>query len=170
MHSGNRSLASTILKVTSTLLRLRIHQSNIQPRLVVSGSHTNIFFIPEPGKYKVVARTRTMPRVRPLKRWQSYLVWVIQEDQSSNGSHAKVIPKAVRFAIPRMGDGLPDFSFSGLKTAVTKHVRGQGCHLSKTAVNLHGNQRPRGEFPARCGAVAGSNHGEDCGRSIAPRR
>jgi len=32
----------------------------------------------------------------------------------------------VRFAIPRMGDGLPDFSFSGLKTAVTKHVRETG--------------------------------------------
>ena len=32
-------------------------------------------------------------------------------------------PEAVKFAIPRMGDGTPDFSFSGLKTAVTKHVR-----------------------------------------------
>ncbi len=30
------------------------------------------------------------------------------------------------FSIPRMGDGLPDFSFSGLKTAVTKHVRETG--------------------------------------------
>src|SRR5258705_8502016 len=35
-------------------------------------------------------------------------------------------PKAVPFSIPRMGDGLPDFSFSGLKTAVTKHVRETG--------------------------------------------
>src|SRR4030095_16390304 len=26
--------------------------------LVVSGGHTNIFHLPEPGKYKVVARTR----------------------------------------------------------------------------------------------------------------
>src|SRR5918992_2789805 len=26
--------------------------------LIVSGAHTNIFFIPEPGKYKVVSRTR----------------------------------------------------------------------------------------------------------------
>jgi N6-L-threonylcarbamoyladenine synthase len=32
-------------------------------------------------------------------------------------------PRAVRFTLPRMGDGSPDFSFSGLKTAVTKHVR-----------------------------------------------
>ena len=35
-------------------------------------------------------------------------------------------PNAVKFAIPRMGDGLPDFSFSGLKTAVTKHARETG--------------------------------------------
>src|SRR5919107_65294 len=35
-------------------------------------------------------------------------------------------PRAVRFSTPRMGDGLPDFSFSGLKTAVSKHVRETG--------------------------------------------
>ena len=35
-------------------------------------------------------------------------------------------PKAVKFSLPRMGDGSPDFSFSGLKTAVTKHVRETG--------------------------------------------
>jgi N6-L-threonylcarbamoyladenine synthase len=32
----------------------------------------------------------------------------------------------VRFSLPRMGDGRPDFSFSGLKTAVSKHVRETG--------------------------------------------
>jgi N6-L-threonylcarbamoyladenine synthase len=35
-------------------------------------------------------------------------------------------PKAVKFTVPRMGDGSNDFSFSGLKTAVTKHVRESG--------------------------------------------
>ena len=35
-------------------------------------------------------------------------------------------PKAVKFSLPRMGDGSADFSFSGLKTAVTKHVRETG--------------------------------------------
>ena len=34
--------------------------------------------------------------------------------------------RAVRFAVPRMGDGRPDFSFSGLKTAVSKHIRESG--------------------------------------------
>jgi N6-L-threonylcarbamoyladenine synthase len=35
-------------------------------------------------------------------------------------------PRAVKFSLPRMGDGSADFSFSGLKTAVTKHVRQTG--------------------------------------------
>ena len=32
----------------------------------------------------------------------------------------------MRFSVPRMGDGRPDFSFSGLKTAVSRHVREAG--------------------------------------------
>src|SRR6185437_6644756 len=35
-------------------------------------------------------------------------------------------PRSVKFSIPRMGDGRPDFSFSGLKTAVTKYARESG--------------------------------------------
>src|ERR671933_796519 len=62
--------------------------------LVVSGGHTNLFLVPEPGRYRGLAREGD--------------------------------PRAVKFSLPRMGDGLPDFSFSGLKTAVSKHVRETG--------------------------------------------
>jgi N6-L-threonylcarbamoyladenine synthase len=91
--------------------------------LVVSGGHTNLFQIPEPGKYKVVARTRddaageAFDKVAKLLGL-GYPGGPIIERLAREGN-----PKAVRFAIPRMGDGSPDFSFSGLKTAVTKHVR-----------------------------------------------
>lgn len=94
--------------------------------LIVSGGHTNIFYIPEPGKYKVVARTRddaageAFDKVAKLLGL-GYPGGPIIEKLSREGN-----PKAVPFAIPRMGDGLPDFSFSGLKTAVTKHVRETG--------------------------------------------
>jgi tRNA N6-adenosine threonylcarbamoyltransferase len=94
--------------------------------LIVSGGHTNIFFIPEPGKYKVVARTRddaageAFDKVAKLVGL-GYPGGPIIERLAREGD-----PTAVRFAIPRMGDGLPDFSFSGLKTAVTKHVRETG--------------------------------------------
>jgi len=94
--------------------------------LIVSGGHTNVFFIPEPGKYKVVARTRDdaageafdkVARMMGL----GYPGGPVIELLAREGN-----PKAVHFAIPRMGDGLPDFSFSGLKTAVTKYVRENG--------------------------------------------
>ncbi|MGH9907610.1 MAG: tRNA (adenosine(37)-N6)-threonylcarbamoyltransferase complex transferase subunit TsaD [Pyrinomonadaceae bacterium] len=94
--------------------------------LIVSGGHTNVFHIPEPGKYKVVARTRddaageAFDKVAKLLGL-GYPGGPIIERLAREGN-----PRAVEFAIPRMGDGLPDFSFSGLKTAVTKHVRETG--------------------------------------------
>lgn len=94
--------------------------------LIVSGGHTNIFFIPEPGKYKVLSRTRddaageAFDKVAKLLGL-GYPGGPIIERLAREGD-----PHAVRFSLPRMGDGLPDFSFSGLKTAVTKHVRESG--------------------------------------------
>jgi N6-L-threonylcarbamoyladenine synthase len=94
--------------------------------LIVSGGHTNIFFIPEPGKYKVLSRTRddaageAFDKVAKLLGL-GYPGGPIIERLAREGD-----PRAVPFSLPRMGDGLPDFSFSGLKTAVTKHVRESG--------------------------------------------
>src|SRR5258705_10757707 len=94
--------------------------------LIVSGGHTNIFFIPERGKYKVVARTRDDAAGEAFDKVAKmlglgYPGGPVIERLARDGN-----PKAVPFSIPRMGDGLPDFSFSGLKTAVTKHVRESG--------------------------------------------
>src|SRR6478609_395898 len=94
--------------------------------LIVSGGHTNLFFVPEPGKYKVVSRTRddaageAFDKVAKLLGL-GYPGGPIIERLARDGD-----PHAVPFSLPRMGDGLPDFSFSGLKTAVTKHVRESG--------------------------------------------
>src|SRR2546426_4712603 len=94
--------------------------------LIVSGGHTNLFFVPEPGKYKVVGRTRddaageAFDKVAKLLGL-GYPGGPIIEKLAREGN-----PNAVKFAIPRMGDGRPDFSFSGLKTAMTKSVRETG--------------------------------------------
>src|SRR5947209_7112432 len=94
--------------------------------LIVSGGHTNLFFVPSPGKYKVVGRTRddaageAFDKVAKLLGL-GYPGGPIIEKLAKEGN-----PKAVKFATPRMGDGRPDFSFSGLKTAVTKYVRESG--------------------------------------------
>lgn len=94
--------------------------------LVVSGGHTNLFVIPEPGRYKVVARTRDDAAGEAFDKVAKmvglgYPGGPIIERLAREGD-----PRAVRFAVPRMGDGRPDFSFSGLKTAVSKHVRETG--------------------------------------------
>ncbi len=91
--------------------------------LVVSGGHSNLFYVPEPGQYKVLARTRDDAAGEAFDKVAKmlglgYPGGPIIERLAREGN-----PKAVKFAIPRMGDGTPDFSFSGLKTAVTKHVR-----------------------------------------------
>src|SRR5256884_5573795 len=94
--------------------------------LVVSGGHTNLFFVPEPGKYKVVGRTRddaageAFDKVAKLLGL-GYPGGPIIERLARDGN-----PKAVKFALPRMGDNRPDFSFSGLKDTVTKYVRESG--------------------------------------------
>lgn len=94
--------------------------------LIVSGGHSNLFFIPEPGKYKVIARTRDDAAGEAFDKVAKmvglgYPGGPIIERLAREGN-----PKAVKFSVPRMGDGSPDFSFSGLKTAVTKHVRETG--------------------------------------------
>lgn len=94
--------------------------------LIVSGGHSNLFFVPAPGKYKVMARTRDDAAGEAFDKVAKmmglgYPGGPIIEKLARDGN-----PRAVKFSIPRMGDGSADFSFSGLKTAVTKHVRETG--------------------------------------------
>jgi N6-L-threonylcarbamoyladenine synthase len=94
--------------------------------LVVSGGHTNLFLVPEPGKYKVLARTRDDAAGEAFDKVAKmlglgYPGGPIIERLAREGD-----ARAVPFSVPRMGDGLPDFSFSGLKTAVSKYVRESG--------------------------------------------
>jgi N6-L-threonylcarbamoyladenine synthase len=94
--------------------------------LIVSGGHSNLFLVPSPGKYKVLARTRDDAAGEAFDKVAKmmglgYPGGPIIEKLAREGN-----PKAVKFSTPRMGDGSADFSFSGLKTAVTKHVRETG--------------------------------------------
>ena len=94
--------------------------------LIVSGGHSNLFFVPAPGKYKVLARTRDDAAGEAFDKVAKmvglgYPGGPIIERLAREGNQ-----RAVKFSLPRMGDGSPDFSFSGLKTAVTKHIRETG--------------------------------------------
>ena len=91
--------------------------------LIVSGGHTNLFYIPEAGKYKVISRTRddaageAFDKVAKMLGLE-YPGGPVIEKLAKEGDAAKI-----KFPIAKISDGRPDFSFSGLKTAVSRHVR-----------------------------------------------
>ena len=91
--------------------------------LIVSGGHTNLFFIPEPGSYRVVSRTRddaageAFDKVAKMLGLE-YPGGPVIEKLARDGD-----PTAIRFTRAKISDGRPDFSFSGLKTAVARHLR-----------------------------------------------
>jgi N6-L-threonylcarbamoyladenine synthase len=91
--------------------------------LIVSGGHTNLFFIPEEGKYKVVSRTRDDAAGEAFDKVAkmlglSYPGGPVVEKLARTGDAGKI-----KFTLPKISDGRPDFSFSGLKTGVSRYVR-----------------------------------------------
>jgi N6-L-threonylcarbamoyladenine synthase len=99
--------------------------------LIVSGGHSNLFYVPEEGKYRVLARTRDDAAGEAFDKIAKmlglgYPGGPVIERLAREGN-----PRAVPFALPRMSDGRPDFSFSGLKTAVAKYAREQGLEPVK---------------------------------------
>lgn len=91
--------------------------------LIVSGGHTNLFYIPEPGKYKVVSRTRddaageAFDKVAKMLGLE-YPGGPVIEKLAAEGDAARI-----KFPVAKISDGRPDFSFSGLKTAVARYLR-----------------------------------------------
>ncbi|MEZ5429130.1 MAG: tRNA (adenosine(37)-N6)-threonylcarbamoyltransferase complex transferase subunit TsaD [Pyrinomonadaceae bacterium] len=91
--------------------------------LIVSGGHTNLFFIPAEGQYKVVSRTRddaageAFDKVAKMLGLE-YPGGPVIERIARDGD-----PEKIKFPIAKISDGRPDFSFSGLKTAVMRHLR-----------------------------------------------
>ena len=91
--------------------------------LIVSGGHTNIFYIPEEGKYKIVSRTRDDAAGEAFDKVAKmlglgYPGGPVIEKLAREGD-----AKKIKFPVAKISDGKPDFSFSGLKTAVSRYVR-----------------------------------------------
>ena len=94
--------------------------------LIVSGGHTNIFYVPEEGKYEIVSRTRDDAAGEAFDKVAKmfglgYPGGPIIEKIALEGD-----PKAVKFPVAKISDGKPDMSFSGLKTAVSRYTREKG--------------------------------------------
>jgi N6-L-threonylcarbamoyladenine synthase len=90
--------------------------------LVVSGGHTELYWMPQAETYNRIGHTRddaageAFDKVAKLLGL-GYPGGPIIDKLSRRGN-----PEAVLFSIPRMSDGTLDFSFSGLKTAVRRYV------------------------------------------------
>jgi N6-L-threonylcarbamoyladenine synthase len=94
--------------------------------LVVSGGHTSLYEVPAEGVYHLLGRTRDDAAGEAFDKVAKLLGLgypggpVI--DRLARGAN----DRAVDFTVARIKDGRPDFSFSGLKTAVLYHVRREG--------------------------------------------
>jgi N6-L-threonylcarbamoyladenine synthase len=88
--------------------------------MVVSGGHTSIYLIEGPGKQSELGQTvddaagEAFDKVAKLYGL-GYPGGVVIDRLAQDGD-----PKAIRLPRPRMHDGTLDFSFSGLKTAVSR--------------------------------------------------
>lgn len=94
--------------------------------LIVSGGHTNIFYIPTEGAYKIVSRTRDDAAGEAFDKVSKmlglgYPGGPIIEALAKHGD-----PERIKFTTAKISDGLPDLSFSGLKTAVARYVQESG--------------------------------------------
>ena len=84
----------------------------------------------------------TMRRARRTTRWRSCWAWAIRAGRSSIGWRVRAMTTAIRWPGTRLTnpdrnaperDGRFDFSFSGLKTAVLRHVRQRQAALGVEA-------------------------------------
>jgi N6-L-threonylcarbamoyladenine synthase len=91
--------------------------------LIVSGGHTNLFHIPREGIYKLVARTRDDAAGEAFDKVAKMLGLGYPGGPVIEKLALEGDAKAVRFTSPKISDGRPDFSFSGLKTAVSRYLR-----------------------------------------------
>jgi N6-L-threonylcarbamoyladenine synthase len=115
--------------------------------LIVSGGHTNLFFVPEEGKYKVVSRTRDDAAGEAFDKVAkmlglSYPGGPVIEKLSKEGDARKI-----KFPDPENLGRATDFSFSGLKTAVSRYIReNQIVPGRRKRSAASGDQRHRGEL------------------------
>jgi N6-L-threonylcarbamoyladenine synthase len=91
--------------------------------LIVSGGHTNLFFVPGEGSYKLISRTRDDAAGEAFDKVAKMLGLGYP-----GGPAIERLAKAgelgrVKFPVAKISDGRPDFSFSGLKTAVARYLR-----------------------------------------------
>jgi N6-L-threonylcarbamoyladenine synthase len=94
--------------------------------LVVSGGHTALYLAPARGRYERLGRTRDDAAGEAFDKVAKLLGLGYPGGPAVERMAESGDPRAIPFPTAQMSDGAPDFSFSGLKTAVSLHVRRAG--------------------------------------------
>ena len=103
--------------------------------LVVSGGHTSLYDVRTPGEYRAIGRTRDDAAGEAYDKVAKLIGLGYPGGPVIDRLAASGDDRAVHFPVARMTHpdrneplqkGQRDYSFSGLKTAVLRHVRAQG--------------------------------------------
>lgn len=128
--------------------------------LMVSGGDTSLYLVEAEGEYRSLAHTRDDAAGEAYDKVAKLLGLGYPGGPIIDRLARQGNPKAVRFTRPRMTDGTLDFSFSGMKTAVLRHVQ---------AKNLAGGPGPASKPRVLNGSAAtGLSTGGEGGGSVPP--
>ncbi len=114
----------------------RLADPSLEPpflALVVSGGHTALYGCEAPLRYRVIGQTRDDAAGEAFDKVAKLLGLGYPGGPRVERTAREGDPKAITFPLAQFQDGAPDFSFSGLKTAVSLYVR-RHAPLSPTAV------------------------------------
>jgi N6-L-threonylcarbamoyladenine synthase len=107
--------------------------------LVVSGGHTNLYLVEQPGRYELLSRTRDDAAGEAYDKVAKLLGLgypggpIIDRLAATGNDRAISLPTTRLTHVDRNAPDLKgdlDFSFSGLKTAVLRYVRGHETPLT----------------------------------------
>ena len=92
--------------------------------LVVSGGHTHLVRVCDYGKYEILGRTRDDAAGEAFDKVARAIGLGYPGGPKIEKKAKEGDPYAISFTRPKVSDGVYDFSFSGLKSAVLNHING----------------------------------------------
>ncbi len=92
--------------------------------LVVSGGHTHLVRVCDYGKYEILGRTRDDAAGEAFDKVARAIGLGYPGGPKIEKCAHEGNPEAITFTRPKVSDGVYDFSFSGLKSAVLNYING----------------------------------------------
>ena len=101
--------------------------------LVVSGGHTHLVRVADYGKYEILGRTRDDAAGEAFDKVARAIGLGYPGGPKIEKASHEGNADAIDFPRPKIGDGVYDFSFSGLKSAVLNYLN--GCKMKEIEIN-----------------------------------